>query len=407
MRCSNSLETLRHQSPEVLQNYSGFLQKHRECAPGNHADFTGGPPWGAGKESCSIAYRNAAKFCHTHRMASRASKIAEFAGVSEATVSRVLNGKPGVAEATRESVLTALDVLGLERPTQLRKRANQLAGVVVPEMTNPVFPSLTAIIGSRLAQRGITPILFTGELSGIQEKDFVNMLLDHSVSGVVFVCCQHSVRGADHDHYTRLVERGMPVVGIQGVSSDLQMACVSSDDFLAADTAVRHLVSLGHRRLGLAVGDHHHIPAARKIAGFRTAVGEQIGEGEDAGRIVETAYSLQGGVTAAEELLEQGVTGIICGSDVIALGVIRGARRMKLRVPEDVSVIGYDDSLFMPSVDPPLTTVRQNLVELGLTAVSLLMRQMAGETVSLREMLFEPELVVRGSTAAAPKSVSV
>ena len=110
---------------------------------------------------------------------------------------------------------------------------------------------------------------------------------------------------------------------------------------------------------------------------------------------------MEGGHAAATRLLERGVTGLICASDVLALGAIRAVRRLGLHVPADVSVVGFDDSPFMTCTDPPLTTVRQPIESMGHAAVALLVSQIAGSTVPTDEMLFEPELVVRGSTGPA------
>src|SRR6185295_7722222 len=113
-------------------------------------------------------------------------------------------------------------------------------------------------------------------------------------------------------------------------------------------------------------------------------------------------FSLEGGQAATTRLLRHGVTGVICASDVLALGAIRAVRRAGLRVPDDVSVVGYDDSAFMNCTEPPLTTVRQPIEPMGRAAIDLLVGLIAGSKVTQDELLFEPELVVRGSTGPAP-----
>src|SRR5437763_5767983 len=121
-------------------------------------------------------------------MTKRLSDVARYAGVSEATVSRVLNQKPGVAKATQELVLTALDVLGYERPTKLRGERLRLVGLVLPELQNPIFPALAEIIGGGLTQNGYTPLLCTQQnAGGITESDYVDLLLQQQVSGVIFL----------------------------------------------------------------------------------------------------------------------------------------------------------------------------------------------------------------------------
>src|SRR3954465_3641193 len=125
-------------------------------------------------------------------MATRLAEVAAYAKVSEATVSRVLNGKPGVASAPRAAVLTALDVLGYERPTQLRGERARLIGLVLPELQNPIFPVLAEGVGAALAQRGVTPVLCTRTTGSLSEADYVNMLLGQHVSGMVFAGGQYA-----------------------------------------------------------------------------------------------------------------------------------------------------------------------------------------------------------------------
>ena len=119
-------------------------------------------------------------------MRRRLAEVARHVGVSEATVSRVLNQRPGVAEPTRQAVLTALDVLGYERPTQLRGERARLVGLVLPELQNPIFPAVADVIGGALAQQGFTPVLCTRTVGGFTEAAYVDLLFDQQVSGVVF-----------------------------------------------------------------------------------------------------------------------------------------------------------------------------------------------------------------------------
>src|SRR5215207_5426487 len=145
-------------------------------------------------------------------MTRRLAEVAKKVGVSEATVSRVLNGKPGVSDSTRDAVLTALDVLGYERPTKLRGERARLVGLVLPELQNPIFPAFAEVVAGALAKRGFTPVLCTRTAEGVSESDYVDMLLDQHVSGVIFAGGLYAQGDADHEHYHRLVERGLPAV---------------------------------------------------------------------------------------------------------------------------------------------------------------------------------------------------
>ncbi len=328
----------------------------------------------------------------------RLAEVAKKVGVSEATVSRVLNGKPGVSDATRAAVLTALDVLGYERPTQLRGERARLVGLVLPELGNPIFPALAEIVGGALAQRGFTPVLCTRTAGGLSEADYVEMLLEQQVSGVVFAGGHFAEADAPHEHYHRLLALGLPVVLVNAASDNLDFPRVSTDDAVAVEQAFGHLVSLGHEHLGLVLGPEDHIPSRRKLAALQLAA---AAAGIDQISVEHAMFSLEGGQAVTNRLIKNGVTGIICASDPLALGAIRAVRRLGMSVPEDISVVGFDDSNFMNCTNPPLTTVRQPIEAIGRAAVTLLVNQIDGAVVTAEELLYEPELVVRGSTAPA------
>lgn len=332
------------------------------------------------------------------------AEIAAESGLSEATVSRVLNDKSGVSAAARQSVLTALDVLGYERPERLRRRSSGLVGLVVPELENPIFPAFAQVIDDALASRRYTPVLCTQSPGSLSEDEYVESLLDHGVAGILFVSGRHADTTADHERYRVLIERNMPVVFVNGHAPGLAAPFLSTDENAAAMLAVHHLTELGHRRVGLAIGPSRYVPSARKQQGFVRALGETLGLAVDEARgwIEETLYTVEGGAAATRRLVERGATAIVAGSDLMALGAIRAVREAGLRVPGDVSVVGFDDSRLVQFVDPPLTTVRQPVQAIGAAAVAALADAIEGQPVPDHEYLYQPELVLRGSTAHAP-----
>jgi DNA-binding LacI/PurR family transcriptional regulator len=327
----------------------------------------------------------------------RLAEVAKYVGVSEATVSRVLNGKPGISATTRDAVLTALDVLGYERPTKLRGERARLVGLVLPELQNPIFPAFAEVVAGALAKRGFTPVLCTRTADGVSESDYIDMLLDQHVSGVIFSGGNYAQGDAEHEHYRRLLERNLPVVLVNAAIEHLGFPRVSTDDSVALEQAYGHLASLGHDRIGLILGPPDHVPSGRKLAAYERRTGSTA-------LVERTIFSMEGGHAAVTRLINRGATGVICASDVLALGAVRGARRQGLRVPEDMSVVGYDDSALMTCTDPPLTTIRQPIEAMGQAVVALLVSEIAGNAVPADELLFQPELVVRGSTGAVPNS---
>src|SRR6187402_238627 len=202
-------------------------------------------------------------------MSQRLAEVARKVGVSEATVSRVLNEKPGVSEATRQAVLTALDVLGYERPTKLRGERARLVGLFLPELNNPIFPAFGEVVGGALAQNGYTPVLCTQSAGGISEADYVELLLQQQVSGVVFVGGQYTQQDAPHEHYARLTDLNLPTVLVNAPIDGLGFATVSTDDAVAAEQAIAHLHQLGHTEIGFLLGPRDHVPSARKLEAAR------------------------------------------------------------------------------------------------------------------------------------------
>ncbi|WP_435372457.1 LacI family DNA-binding transcriptional regulator [Streptomyces ficellus] len=333
--------------------------------------------------------------------APRLADIAAQARVSEATVSRVLNGKAGVAGGTRTRVLAALDVLGYERPVRLKRRSAGLVGLVIPELTNPIFPAFAQVIEQVLAGHGYTPVLCTQMPGGATEDELVEQLEERGVTGIVFLSGLHADTSADPARYLELAARGVPFVLINGFNEHIDAHFVSPDDRSAARMAVRHLVELGHERIGLAIGPTRYVPSRRKAEGFVTAVHGLLGvrREEAEGLVRSTLFGVEGGHAAAGVLLDQGCTGIVCGSDLMALGAIRAVRGRGLDVPGDVSVVGFDDSPLIAFTDPPLTTVRQPVQAMATAAVDALLEEIEGNPVQRTEFVFQPELVVRGSTA--------
>lgn len=328
----------------------------------------------------------------------RLADIAARAGVSQATVSRVLNSKPGVAPATRQRVVTALDAIGYQRPVPARARSAGLVGLIVPELTNPVFPAFAQAVETSFAHAGYTSVLCTQTRGGVHEDTYTAMLLERGVAGIVFICGLHADLTADVSRYRLLQERGMPIVTVNGYRPGIEAPSVSVDDTAAMHLAVRHLAQLGHRRPGLVVGPEHYVTTARKVAGFRAAVRAVLGYEVSDSAITYPGFGLGAGGEGGRLLVERGCTALVCGSDVMALGAMSALRRRGLEIPADVSVIGSDDSLLMAHTDPPLSTVRMPVEAMADAAVQALLGQLTGARPPVADYVFRPEAVVRGST---------
>jgi LacI family transcriptional regulator, repressor for deo operon, udp, cdd, tsx, nupC, and nupG len=331
----------------------------------------------------------------------RLRHVAELAGVSQATVSRVLNGKPGVAETTRREVLRALQQLGYEPVSTGNTRRTGLVGLIVPELDNPVFPRFAQAIESLLASEGLTTVLCTSTPAGMREADYLDVLLDHAVSGIVIISGEHADSTADHGRYLDLAARGMPTVLVNGTVLGLGVATITVDHVAAAQKAVAHLAALGHVDIGLAIGPRRYVPTTAFIEGYRAGLRE-ADLPFDEGRVSETLYGIEGGHAAGARLLDAGVTGVVCASDRMALGVIRAAREAGRAVPGEVSVVGFDDAGTNAYVEPPLTSVQQPFERMAGAIVRIITKISTDDSTPPTDLKFTPELVVRASTGPAP-----
>ncbi|MFG2818551.1 LacI family DNA-binding transcriptional regulator [Kitasatospora sp. NPDC048365] len=324
-------------------------------------------------------------------------EIAAHAGVSEATVSRVINRRQGVAKKTRDAVERAMAELGYERSVQ-----GQIVAVVTEHVSNPFFADVAERIESALAPHGLKTVLCPSFPGGVQEREYIAAIIDKGIAAVVFLSASNTVDGADTDIYEMLRTRRIPYLGVNGEFADgVPVPVFSTDDRLAAELAVDHLHRLGHRVIGMASGPAGNQPADRRVQGFLEAMARR-GAVEPERLVIRQSYTVEGGQAAAGALLDLGATAIVAASDFMALGVVRGARRLGRSVPEDLSVVGYDGSMITEFVDPPLTTVRQPADRLALEVGRSVLALVGGRDTPTGELLFDPELVIRATTGPVP-----
>lgn len=320
-------------------------------------------------------------------------EVAARAGVSEATVSRVINRRQGVAKKTRDVVETAMADLGYERPV-----GGQLVAIITEHVSNPFFADVAERVEAALAPHGLKTILCPAFPGGVQEREYIGTLVDKGIAAVVFLSSSNTVEGADIETYELLRARRIPYLGVNGSFADeVPVPVYSTDDVLAAELAVDHLYQLGHRLIGMVSGPVGNYPADRRVQGFLAAVARRGIENPER-LVIRQSYTVEGGQAGAQTLLRLGATAIVAASDYMALGAIRGIRREGHAVPEQVSVVGYDGSMITGFTDPPLTTVRQPADRLALEVGRSVLALVGNRDVPTGELLFAPELVIRSST---------
>jgi DNA-binding LacI/PurR family transcriptional regulator len=323
-------------------------------------------------------------------------EVARRAGVSVATASRVANGGFAVRPETRDRVERAMRELLYVPPA--RRDVTGLIGVLVPELANPIFPALAQAIETRAAPSGLASILCNTTGAAFREVDYVHMLLDRRVEGMIFISCEMTNLHGDHSHYAHLVGEGARIVFVNGAMHTLDVPSVGVDERAAGEIATQHLIDLGHERIGFVSGPEHYLPSQLKAAGRESAM---IAAGiEPNGLVAFADFGIEGGGLALAELLArpEPPTAVICSSDMMAIGALHEAARQGLSVPQDLSIIGFDGIDAAKWLVPELTTVEQPIAQIANTAVETLQKLIEEPTRQLPNSYFRPVLRIRASS---------
>ena len=332
------------------------------------------------------------------------SDVARKAGVSTATVSRVMSGAVAARPQTRARVLAAVETLGY-RPSavarSLKLRTTRTLGLLVTDIQNPYYPDIVRAVEDAALERNLAVLLCNGADDPAREETYLDLLVDRRVDGIIIASS-----GLQERHGAWLARRSVPVVLVNWAAPDLALPAILGDNRAGGRLATEHLLSLGHRRIGHLSAPARNAAAAERLAGVVEAL-TAAGLDPAALTVVEGDGRVGGGERAALELLDRdpGITGIVCYNDLTAIGAVRAIRARGRRVPEDVSVVGYDDIALSSLVDPPLTTIAQRMPEMGRWAVErlgeLIERNGSGadEPVRPPPVILPVELRVRASTA--------
>ena len=327
--------------------------------------------------------------------------VAARAGVHPATASRALNPETRllVREDTALRVLEAAEHLGYH-PNQvarsLRTRRSHTVGVLIPDLTNPLFPPIVRGLEDRLAAAGYVALI--GNTDGDSERErlvFEQMRARH-VDGMVLATAHLS------DPLLAEASRaGLPVVLMNRMAQDHSLPSVSVDNERGMRMAVTHLVAEGHRRIAHIAGPQELSTGLNRYRGFMAAM-EAHGLVADPDLIIAAkAFSIEEGLRCTRALLERrsGCTAVAAGNDMLAVGRFAALDEAGLNCPADLSVVGFNDMPFIDRLRPPLTTIRFPHYQVGTEAAQLLQERIAGQDGPVKVLYLAPELVIRGSTA--------
>lgn len=323
-------------------------------------------------------------------------EIAARTGLSIATVSRVLTGKGQVAEETRRRVQAIVDGLGDHAPVPRARAARPALPVFVrcPYQLSDYFGAILTSVAEALALNGRRMLLDAGD-SAADSPLLRSLPGARDIAGAILVLPPEPL-----EELERLQSRRFPVVVVDPrVPVPRGMVSISAAHAAGSRAVTRHLLALGHRRIGLITGPPHWLPRDDRVAGHLASLAEAglLGSSD---LIRHGEPNLATGLTAGGELLDlpESPTAVVCFNDKIAVGVMQAAAARGLRVPDDLSVAGFDDSEMSRATSPHLTTVRQPLEEMGRIAVTMLLRLLEGHALDALHIELATELVIREST---------
>ena len=330
-------------------------------------------------------------------------EVAQKARVSYATVSHVINNTRFVSEDTRERVQLAMTELNF-RPNavarSLRSGRTNTIGLILPDSSNPYFAEIGCAIEEEAFKNGYSIILCNMELDPDKENLYIDVLLKKQVDGIIFVATGDQLNLLD-----LLKSQNIPVVMIDRHLPDVEVDTITTDNQLGGYLATRHLLDLGHRCIACITGPSTNItPSRGRLTGYKQAL-EEAGIPYDEAIVRLGDFHARTGMEITEQLLNQpsAPTAIFACNDLMALGALRAANKVGLKVPEDLSIVGFDNIDLTNFFNPPLTTISQEQFHLGIWATQTLVRRITDKNLPYLKDILPTRLIVRESSAPARK----
>jgi len=328
--------------------------------------------------------------------------VARLAGVSRATVSYVINEQSGgnvrISDETRQRVWAAVKELGYQPnilARSLRSGETRTIGLIIPDCANPFFAEVARGIEDAAFEHGYNVVLCNSDGDLVKELRYLDVLASKQVDGILLVAA-----GASAENLRALAARGIPVVVVDRELPDAKVDSVLTDNERGGWLATHHLLSLGHTRISCIAGPSDVTPSAERVAGYRRALRE-VAVPVDEALIVRGDFQCESGHRAAAELLARRdpPTAIFACNDMMALGAVGMAASIGLKVPTDLSVVGFDDVRLASYSNPPLTTIVQPKYKMGWLAAEMLIERVRQPRLPPRRHMLDTRLLVRQSTA--------
>lgn len=322
--------------------------------------------------------------------------VARAAGVSKQTVSRAINNKGDISPKTRARILALINEMGY-RPNRMAQAMNtsrsHMVGLVVPDITNPFFPEIVRAVQDAAMENGYTTLVCNTENSS--EIEVMNELMTHGIDGLITFT--HRAKDATVKAFAN---RFGPMLIINREVDHPNVTSLMVDNVEGAELAVEHLVKLGHKKIGMLTTELESTSNTRRVQGYHQGL-NKAGLPDDPELLVQADPTLAGGYSAAQTLIghRPDVTAIFAYNDLMAVGALRACRELGVMVPQDISVIGFDDIQIASMVTPTLSSIRVDKYQIGKLAFERIFSLIQDSTGTIETIKVRPKLMVRESTA--------
>lgn len=325
--------------------------------------------------------------------------VAKKAGVSIATISRVINNKPeGISPEKRIYIQKIIEEMGY-KPSGLARglvtKRTSTIGLLIPDISNPFFPLMARGVedGAQANKYSVFLCNTDGEIE--RERQYMSILKERGVDGIILTISQ----GTNKEYVREIIDGSIPVVLLDEPVAYRNVYGVFVDNHKGGYLATRHLIELGHKKIACITGPYSSITSIKRMEGYKHAITE-AGISIDESIIMSGDYKEETGFKYMDEIIRSssGVTAVFSASDNIAIGIYRAAKSHGLKIPKDLSVVGFDDAYSTQLIEPALTDVQQPTYEMGIKAVETILKLLSGSNVRKKIITFEPKLIVREST---------
>jgi DNA-binding LacI/PurR family transcriptional regulator len=323
--------------------------------------------------------------------------IAKLAGVSTATVSKVFNETGKISEETKKKVFEISKELNYQ-PSMLASaltgKKTFTIGLLIPDLVNPFFAELARNVEDRAHDLGFNLVICNTDNDMNKEVKYIQLLRQKSVDGIIVAT------GVRNDAFLKeLIVQNVPIALVAREMSVLAASTVLVDDFAGGYSATSHLIELGHKRIAIISENINVTSSKERVRGYRHAL-EEAGILFDEELVIVSDFSVETGKKVALKLLDWPTrpTAIFACNDLLAIGAMQAAKERKINVPDQLSIVGFDNTILATITDPPMTTIAQPIQEMGHQVVNLITQEINSEKSVKQRVVLLPELIVRGST---------